>query len=85
MGVVVQRKGTHEKVGFVKDWRVDVSVAERNMTKMMRNREWDHLHAEDTSTDIQKLTITYNYSHLLLPGVSLSSQHSLSFLSSNKP
>ena len=44
-------------MGFVKDWRVDVSVAERNMTKMVRNREWDHLHAEDTSTDIQKLTI----------------------------
>ena len=53
MGTVVQRKGRHQKVGFVKDWRVDVSVAERNMTKMVRNREWDHLHAEDTSTDIQ--------------------------------
>ena len=54
MGIVVQRKGRHEKVGFVEDWRVDVFVAERNMTKMVRNREWDHLHAEDTS---QKLTI----------------------------
>ena len=38
MGIVVQRKGRHQKVGFVKDWRVDVSVAERNMTKMVRNR-----------------------------------------------
>ena len=35
-----------------------MSVEERSVTQMVGNREWDHLHAEDTSTDIQNLTIT---------------------------
>ena len=32
-----------------------MSVEERSVTKMVGNREWNHLHAEDTSTDIQNL------------------------------
>ena len=61
MGVEVQRNGMHEEVECVKDWRVDVSVEERSVTKMVGNREWDYLHAEDTRHRNSKPDYYNNY------------------------